>query len=146
MFNRSKVKAASLLFATFVLGVAVGGVALAAWGENDSGRSRRPRERVSYTERLQQELSLTAAQRESVEAILERRQEAMRQYWREVGPQFDTLRAQVRTEIMAVLSEEQQEAFQQLMARSDSARRHRDRRGEAHPRGQRDSRGDSHEK
>ncbi|NIM49235.1 MAG: periplasmic heavy metal sensor [Gemmatimonadales bacterium] len=145
MFDRSKAKAASLLVAIFVLGVAVGGAALAAWGDNDPGRSRRPRERVSYTERLRQELSLTTAQRESVEAILERSQESMQQYWREVGPRFDTLRAQVRTEIMAVLSEEQQEAFQQLMARSDSARRYRDRRGEPHSRVRRDSRGDSHE-
>jgi hypothetical protein len=112
------------------LGVAVGGGTVAAWGDKPERRPRPTRERVSYSERLQQDLDLRAAQRESVEVIMERRGDAMRQMWRSMAPQFDTLRQQINREIMAVLDSGQQATFQDLIARADSARRHRDRRGE----------------
>ena len=130
MFNRSIALAVTLLIATFVLGVAVGGGAVAAWGDKPERQPRPTRERVSYSERLQQDLDLRAAQRESVEVIMERRQDAMRQMWRGISPQFDSLRQEINQEIMAVLDSGQQATFQDLIARADSARRHRDRRGE----------------
>lgn len=130
MFNRSKALAAALLVATFLLGAAVGSVAFAAWGR-DTGRRQRPepRERVSFAERLERDLGLTTAQRESVEVIMQRRDSAMRDVWREMAPQFDSLRSQINNEILTVLDESQREAFQQMMARADSARRPPDRRG-----------------
>ena len=130
MFNRSIALAVSLLIATFVLGVAVGGGTVAAWGDKPDRPSRPPRERVSFSERLQQDLDLSVAQRESVEVIMERRQDAMRQMWGEISPRFDSLRQQINQEIMAVLDGGQQTTFEDLIARADSARRHRDRRGE----------------
>ncbi len=130
MGNRSKTLAASLLAATFLLGIAVGGVAMAAWGDDDDGRRTSSRERVSYAERLAERLDLTAAQQESVAVILERRQEAMHQLWQDVHPQLDSLRLQIRDEILAVLDEEQAAAYEDLIARSDSVREHRQRHGE----------------
>jgi hypothetical protein len=121
--------ATSLLAATFLLGIAVGGVAMAAWGDDDdNGRRSRSSERVSYAERLADRLDLSTAQRESVAVILERRQEAMHQLWQDVHPQFDSLRVRVSSEIMAVLDEDQQAAYQELIARSDSIRGERVRR------------------
>jgi hypothetical protein len=134
MPNRSKMLATSLLAATFVLGIAVGGVAMAAWGDDDdNGRRSRSRERVSYAERLAERLDLSTPQQESVAVILERRQEGMQQLWQDVHPQFDSLRLQIRSEIMAVLDEGQQAAYEELIARSDSIRgdhlrRHSERR------------------
>ena len=128
MLNRSKTLAASLLVATFLLGIAVGGVAMAAWGDDDDGRRSRSRVRPSYAERLGERLDLTAAQQESVRVILERRQEAMHRLWQEVHPQFDSLRLQVRSEIMALLDEEQQATYEDLIARSDSVRGEHNRR------------------
>jgi hypothetical protein len=132
MLNRSKALAASLLAATFLLGIALGGVAMAAWGDDDDDgrRTRRSREHVSYAERLAERLDLTATQQESVAVILERRQEAMHQLWQGVHPQFDSLRLQVRDEILAVLDVEQQAAYEDLIARSDSVREHRRLHGE----------------
>lgn len=130
MFNRSTLLAASLLTATFILGVAVGGGTVAAWGDKPDRSDRPPRERVSFSERLQQDLDLTAVQRESVDVILDRRQEVMRQMWHEISPRFDSLRGQINQEILAVLDSGQQKTFQGLIARGDSARRHRDRRGD----------------
>ncbi len=130
MLNRSKALAASLLAATFVLGAAAGGVAMSLWEDDDDDRRTRPRERVSYAERLADHLELTEAQQESVAVILERRQEAVRQMWQEVHPRYDSLRVQIHDDIMAVLEEEQRAAYEELIARSDSVRRHRRRDGD----------------
>jgi hypothetical protein len=88
---------------------------------------------VSYAERLAERLDLSTPQQESVAVILERRQEGMQQLWQDVHPQFDSLRLQIRSEIMAVLDEGQQAAYEELIARSDSIRgdhlrRHSERR------------------
>lgn len=125
MLNKSRLWALALLVATFAAGAAVGGVVSAALGRPSEGmaRERRP----SYAERLQGELALTPAQRESVEVILDRRQAAMSELWRTVSPRFDSLRVQIRGEILSVLSPEQQTQFQALTARSDSARAARER-------------------
>lgn len=127
MLNRSKGLAASLLVATFLLGVAVGGVALAAWGDRSDARERRPRERASYSEILERELTLTAAQRESVEVILARRQQVMTDLWAEIGPRFDSLRDQIRTEITRLLDEEQQAKYQDMITRNEQYRGGRER-------------------
>ncbi len=129
MLNRSKLWAAGLLFATFAVGLAVGGAVSAARGDDDGDfRGRRGR-RTSYAERLQEDLALQPAQRESVKVILERRQTAMQELWRDVAPQFDTLRTLIRGEIMGLLDEAQQARFQELITRSDSARAARGQRG-----------------
>jgi hypothetical protein len=130
MGTRSKTLAASLLAATFFLGLAVGGVAMAAWGDDDDGRRSRSRQHASYAERLAERLDLTAVQQESVAVILERRQEIMHQVWQEVHPRLDSLRLQIRDEILAVLDQEQQVAYRDLIARSDSVREHRRLHGE----------------
>ncbi len=127
MLNRSKSLAASLLVATFVMGVAVGGVALAAWGDRGEDRGRPPRERSSYADILERELSLTAAQRESVDVILARQQQTMTDLWAEIGPRFDSLRVQIRDEISQLLSEDQQTTYQEMITRSERRRGGRDR-------------------
>lgn len=132
MFNRSKWLAITLLFATFAVGAVVGTAVAAAWagdrGDHDHGRRR------SYAERLQEELTLTPAQRESVDAILQRRQEAMRLIWETVEPQFDSLRTHIRAEITSRLDADQQAKYRDLIAKNDSARaareaRERDKKG-----------------
>lgn len=130
MLNRSKTLAASLLAATFLLGMAAGGAAVAAWDDDDHDRSSRSHERMSYAQRLTEQLDLTEAQQESVAVILERRQDAMQQLWQAVHPQFDSLRLHIRDEILAVLDEQQEAAYQDLIARSDSIREHGGRHSE----------------
>lgn len=129
MFNRSKVLAVALLLATFVLGMAVGGAVWSAWQGNRMP-DRPPRERMSYAERLERDLGLTAEQRDSVDAILQQRQSAMRVIWSETEPRFDSLRGLIEQEIQAVLTEEQREELGRIRARADSARRHREGRSE----------------
>lgn len=130
MLNKSKLVAVSLLMAVFVAGAAVGGAASAALGgerhDDDERRDRRPRR--SYTARLTDELGLTAVQVDSLRAILQRREQAVRDIWRDTEPRFDALRHQIRNEIMAQLDNDQQEKFRALIAKSDSVRQERERR------------------
>ncbi len=139
MLNRSKLWAVGLLLAVFVSGVAVGGAVSAAWGNDDTPRAETRerssdgrRERASYGDRLQEALALSAEQRESVDAILARRQAAMDELWGKVRPEFKKLWDDVRSEILDVLDEEQQVAYRELLARSDSARAARELRGKRH--------------
>ena len=124
MFNKSKALAWSLLVATFLLGAVVGGVAMETLGDDYDGRRHQSRERVSYADRLEAELALTSAQRESVQVILERRGEAMHGLWNEYRPRLDTLRDHIRGEIISLLDEEQREKFSEMVAHSDSVREH----------------------
>jgi hypothetical protein len=128
MTNRSKTLAVSLLLATFVMGVAIGAVGSAAWGDR-AERQRRPpqRERPSYAEILQQELALTAEQRDSVEAILARREQAMQEIWQQMGPRFDSLRTQIRVDIGQMLDSTQSVKYQDMITRSEQRRGERDR-------------------
>ena len=122
MLNQSKLLAASLIAATFVAGGAVGTVVSTAWGDGRDSTSERRERRPSYSERLQKDLDLTDVQRDSVEIILQQRQEAMRAMWQDMRPRFDTLRSQIREEIAALLEGDQLVAFEAMIARSDSSR------------------------
>ena len=130
MLNRSKALAAALLGATFILGAAAGAVGVALWTDHERDRPRRdPPERLSFVERLARDLELTEVQRDSIATIVDRRDDAMREVWRDMEPRFDSLRGVINQEILAVLDDEQQAGFEAMLARADSARRRRDSRG-----------------
>ena len=120
MLNRSKLWATALLAAAFVAGIAVGGATQAALAERgglvNSGRGPR----LSYVERLQHDLQLTAQQRDRIAAIMERHQDPMRQIWIEARRKVDDTRMEVRREIAEVLDQQQRDAYAALNARHDS--------------------------
>ena len=121
MIHRSKWLAGAMILATFAAGTAVGSAISVAWGERKA--SAEPlRRHMSYAERLNEELSLTPVQRESVAVILSRRQDAMHEMWQEMQPRFDSLRAQIRADILSQLDATQRARFHALIAESDSAR------------------------
>ena len=135
MLNRSKLAAASLVLVTFVAGGVVGSAISDAWGNDEPPRSERGRgregdrePRPSYSERLGDALALTAAQRESVSVILKRRQEGLGQIWTETQPRFDSLRIEIRKDISEQLDPSQQTTYQEMIAKSDSARAAREAR------------------
>jgi hypothetical protein len=124
MFNRSKLYALGLLLAAFAAGIAVGGAASAVLGdraESERSRNNTRRER-SYTDRLAEDLGLSMEQRDSVEQILSNSQAAMNELWTDVRVKTDTIRADVRQQIMMVLDADQQLAYRTRNARTDSAR------------------------
>ncbi len=139
MGSRSKMMATGLLVAAFITGGVVGGAVSSAWGEgwaqgDNAAQERLPRNddsgrRRSYGDWLQQELQLTVPQRDSIGAILERRRAEIRRLWQDVGPRFDTLRQDIRDQILGALDEEQQERYQALLAEHDQRRHQRNGKG-----------------
>ena len=136
MLNRSKLWATGLLVAMFVTGAAVGGGMSQAWGGNsgnadDEGQDSTNSDRPSYVERLAAHLDLTESQQAAVESILARRESDMAELWQGVRPKFDALRDTIRTKIMDVLTEEQQQKYRELLDRG-SRRGERDRENRTH--------------
>lgn len=124
MFNKSKAWAIGLLAAVAVVGL-VAGAALQSWIGFGRGRCA---DRSTYSGYLTRELKLTAAQHDSVVAILHRHQPEMRAIIQVVRPRLDSARAGVADEIRTILTPAQREPYQRLLdrdraerARADSA-------------------------
>lgn len=116
-----KLYAAGLLVGVFAAGALGGGATWAAWGGHwTSGHHNR--QENSYADRLQRDLGLTATQHDSIQKIVASHQAQIRQLWEEMRPRMDSIRTEIRGEIMPVLTSEQQTRYQVLIARSDSAR------------------------
>ena len=73
----------------------------------------------SYSDHLQEALSLTVEQRAAVDSVLLASQSEMREVWRAMRSQIDTLRQDVSNDIMQLLDESQQAQYRELIARSN---------------------------
>jgi len=120
--TRSRLGAALLLLATFVLGGLVGGAATSMADRRVHKDKHGDRPRPSYVDRLAVDLGLSEAQRDSIHAVLERHQPAMDSLWRLIRPQFQSERQVIRNEINALLTPEQQAKYT-ILQRQDSVRR-----------------------
>ena len=118
MLNRSKAWAVALLVAAFVVGVVVGAGGEATWARRahaaDPGRGR-GLERMKAN--LDRELGLTGAQRDSVHAVLDRHWTRMTAAWEAVRPRFDSMRAQMDSDVTRQLSSQQQARYRDHVAR-----------------------------
>jgi uncharacterized membrane protein len=132
MNGKSKVWALALLLGVFLLGGVAGalldrtlsaaGTPAASQDRRDSDRDRRQR----YLDWLAAELALSEQQREQVAAVLERNREEVASLWEETRPAFEELKNRLRAEVRDVLSEQQQVAYDSLIATERD--RHRRRR------------------
>jgi hypothetical protein len=120
--TKSRLGAGLLLLATFILGGFFGGAVSTYAERRDFAKRHGHKERPTYVERLDQEVSLRPAQRDSVSAILDRHKPVMDSLWAIVGPQFDSERESIRREIRAVLSPEQLERYNAMTQRQDVRR------------------------
>jgi len=71
---------------------------------------------------LGERLDLTATQRDSVRAILERHRADLEKIWRQVHPQFDSVRSRMSAEISAQLTPAQRTRYADLERRLDRPR------------------------
>jgi len=122
MENRSKLWAVGLLLAIGTAAFASGAATMNYVGD----RPPETRRRCSYSGMLQRELSLTDAQRDSVRVVWRRHRGEFRAALQPVQPQLDSVRAQVRAELRAMLTPDQRTAFDRLIARERSERERRD--------------------
>jgi len=131
MNGKSKTLALALLFGAFLAGGAVGAVldryvvGGATRAASQEQRSRDRDRRESYMDWLATELDLTEAQRQQVAAALEENREEVNALWQETRPAFEELRARFRAQVREVLSQEQQVAYDSLVAIERNRRRGR---------------------
>lgn len=132
MNGKSKARALALLLGAFLLGGVAGATldrsfARVSTPETSEGRRGDDRtRRESYLDWLSAELALSHDQRQRVAAILEGHREEVASLWRETRPAFEELQTRLRAEVREVLSEDQQTAYEALLARERE--RHRRRR------------------
>jgi hypothetical protein len=121
--NRSKLAAVGLLAAVFLAGGLAGWGGREAAGHDEYGPRRGPDALVGY---LSRELALSAAQRDSVRAIIVRHRPETDALWAQVRPRFDSIKTRMRAEIDAQLTPEQRARHQQLIEQAEHHRRERE--------------------
>lgn len=114
---KTRWRAASLLVAVFLVGLLTG-AGVSAWADRDSHDGRRDgRGPGGYVARLDRELQLSDAQKDSIRAILDRHEPAFDSLWQETRPRFESLRAGIRSEVRTHLTNEQRTEYDALVER-----------------------------
>ena len=124
---RAKVIAAVL--AVFVLGCVTGAALDSAYRLGAAGERRPPsqQQREDFFESLKRNLDLDARQTAAVRAVIDETREEYRQLRTEVRPRYDSLRRDGRARIRALLTPEQQQKFDRMVAERDARRESEDR-------------------
>lgn len=118
MLNSSKTRAVVLLAATFAAGAAVGAGGRALWVRYASAAAPdRPRGIDRMMSDLDDELRLTPPQHDSVRAIVQRHFTRMSTAWETVRPRFDSMRAQMDSEVSLHLTPEQEVKYRDHVTR-----------------------------
>jgi len=118
MLNRSTTWAVVFLVATFAAGIAVGAGGRALWVRYASAAApERARGLDRMMDELTAELRLSAVQRDSVRAIVQRHRTRMTAVWETVRPRFDSMRAQMDSEVARHLTPEQQVKYRDHVTR-----------------------------
>lgn len=92
-----------------------------------AGEDNGPQERRTH---IIEQVEMTAEQRATIEAILERRSERMSATWSEISPRLNAITDSARSEIMQVLTPEQRAEYERRLdehARQRELRRQKER-------------------
>ena len=117
MLNRSTTWAVVFLVATFAAGLAVGAGGRALWVRYASAAAPERRGLDRMMDELNEELRLGPVQRDAVRAILQRHRTRMTAVWETVRPRFDSMRAQMDSEVTRQLTPEQQAKYRDHVTR-----------------------------
>lgn len=123
MTGTSRWKAIGLLLLAGLLGGGAGSAITALALTRGHGPGEHHRGSDWYVELLQQELDLSATQRDSVVAVLERYAAPTEGIWTDMETRIDSLRSAIRQDIRAQLSEDQRSRYSEVTARLDAERR-----------------------
>jgi hypothetical protein len=109
--QRSKYLALLLLLGTATASYALGFTSERVIGQNRDQECQRGGDQRAMRARLGEELSLSAAQREQLDRILDERHRQMTVVLAPVRPQMDSISAAARSQIRVMLAPEQQARF-----------------------------------
>ena len=121
MQGHTKLKIWLVLLVVFVLG-GVTGAALGGLYRSRASSERPEKAMHERFEKMRRELNLTDEQTKAVSAILEETRNEYRALHTELKPRFDEPRQKARARIRALLSAEQQQKFDAMVAQRDAHR------------------------
>lgn len=119
--GRTRLKMWLVLLAVFVLGC-VTGVALTGLYRSRASTGNESRERAMHErfEKMRTELNLTDQQTTAVRTILDETRNEYRALRTELRPRFEEPRMKARSRIRALLTPEQQQKFDAMVAQQDA--------------------------
>ena len=120
--GKTKLKIIAAVLGIFVLGCATGAALDSAYRIRAAGHGRQGKQ--DFFEHLQRNLNLNDQQATQIRAIVSETRESYRQLRTEVNPQYDAIRQRARARIRALLTPEQQQKFDSMIAERDA--RHND--------------------
>lgn len=120
--GRTRLKIWLVLIVVFVLGSVTGAALTGLYRSRASGDRPEARERAMQErfEKMRRELSLTDQQTTAVRAILDETRNDYRTLRTELRPRFEEPRQKARTRIRALLTPEQQQKFDAMVAQQDA--------------------------
>src|SRR5207302_8197503 len=121
MQGHTKLKIWLVLLIVFVLG-GVTGAALGGLYRSRASSERPEKAMHERFEKMRRELNLTDEQTKSVSAILDDTRNEYRSLRAELRPRFEEPRQKARTKIRALLTPDQQQKFDALVAQQDAQR------------------------
>jgi Spy/CpxP family protein refolding chaperone len=119
--GHTKLKVWLVLVVVFALG-SITGAALTGLYRSRAGADRPDRAMHDHFEKMRRDLNLTDEQTKSVSAILDETRNEYRSLRAELRPRFEEPRQKARTKIRALLTPEQQQKFDALVAQQDAQR------------------------
>jgi Spy/CpxP family protein refolding chaperone len=122
--GRTTLKIWLVLLAVFVLGSVTGAALTGLYRSRAAGGGAEARERAMHErfEKMRSELNLTDQQTTSVRAILDETRNEYRALRTELRPRFEEPRMKARARIRALLTPDQQQKFDALVAQQDAQR------------------------
>ena len=120
--GRTTLKIWLVLLVVFVLGSVTGAALTGLYRSRTGGSGADARERAMHErfEKMRTELSLTDQQTTSVRTILDETRNEYRALRTELRPRFEEPRLKARARIRALLTPEQQQKFDALVAQQDA--------------------------
>lgn len=119
--GHTRLKVWLVLVVVFALG-SITGAALTGLYMSRSGSDRSERNPQQRFEKMRKELNLTDDQTKAVSAILDEARNEYRALRGELRPRFEEPRMKARAKIRALLSPEQQQKFDAMVAQQDAQR------------------------
>ena len=122
--GRTTLKIWLVLLAVFVLGSVTGAALTGLYRSRAAGSGAEARERAMHErfEKMRTELNLTDQQTASVRTILDETRNEYRALRTELRPRFEEPRMKARARIRALLTPEQQQKFDAMVAQQDAQR------------------------
>ena len=95
-------------------------------------RSRRARGERRFMRRLERDLNLNPAQRDSVDRALQRHYESIRDIRSRMRPQLNSIMQEIRKDVRSFLDNEQKTSFDKMVEKFEERRKRRWRRSRKH--------------